>query len=266
VLSIATRSGYVWTVLTKVTRIMLLVVILPSGGLAGSSGHDLDYQKRGDRWEGIVAPKESGNDIELLSAIVDYEEPATAMPDSLAIRFFLSKPSPASLTVRGVRAQPHYWMKVLPPKQWKSGFFNEYRWATAEVIRKLDIANIYDLGAVVSLTQDLEVTDAVDVEVAPVILYGSKLPTSADGYRFTFKPITYEKLTCKIYEENSPQRGAIFSVARPDLRPGVPFDVVWPSSLANEGWYRLELKGVKSFSNQPVDKVVRFFNHKLVNK
>ena len=87
----------------------------------------MEYQSRGDRWEGTIQPKKSGNKIELLSAIVDSQEPSSAIPPSLAIRFYLKDNSPVSVTVRGVRAAENYWMNnVRPPRDWKPGFGNEF--------------------------------------------------------------------------------------------------------------------------------------------
>ena len=57
--------------------ITLVLLILPLSLWADSN---LDYQNRGDRFEGIRSKPVSGYDIELISVLVDYQEPAAQLP------------------------------------------------------------------------------------------------------------------------------------------------------------------------------------------
>ena len=66
--------------------ITLMLLTLPLSLWADSN---LDYQNRGDRFEGIRPKPVSGYDIELISVLVDYQEPATQLPDQLRIAFHL---------------------------------------------------------------------------------------------------------------------------------------------------------------------------------
>jgi len=206
----------------------------------------------------------------LVSAMVEYQESTSVIPEKVAIRFYLKDRVQTSIAVRGVRVSQDYWMnKVRPPKEWQQGFGNEFSWKTGDVIQKLKaVKSIYDLGVVARLGQELEVTDAVEERVAPVIFYYSKLPTTVAGYRFTFKPITYETLRCDFYQEvNGVAEGnSVLSQVYPNVEPGIPFNVEWDSSTATDGWYQLKVTGIKRYSKEPVDKIVHFYHSRRVGR
>ena len=52
---------------------------------------DLQYQKRGDRYEGIKPKPVSGYDIELISVLADYQEllKGDDFPNRVMLRFYL---------------------------------------------------------------------------------------------------------------------------------------------------------------------------------
>jgi hypothetical protein len=66
--------------------ITLMLLMLPLSLWADSN---LDYQNRGDRFEGVRPKPVSGYDIELISVLVDYQEPVTQLPDQLRVAFHL---------------------------------------------------------------------------------------------------------------------------------------------------------------------------------
>jgi hypothetical protein len=251
-----------------IARCILGIAILSA--LEVFAKNDLEYMDRGDRSEGVIQPKTSGNDLELVSSLVDYTEGSSSLPGVLIIRFYMQRPGDAFITVRGVRVAQDYWMnKVHPSRPWRPGFDNEFRWRTDEVLQKLKaVESMYDLGVVVRLGRDVGVTDFVEERVAPAYFYYSQLPSSVVGYRFTFKPITYEVLRCDVFREmNDNAVGpAIFSQVFPSVEPGVPFNIEWKNAAAEDGWYKLVVSGQKKYSKDPVDKVVHFYHVKEVQK
>ena len=67
---------------------------------------DLQYQKRGDRFEGVRAGGVSGYDVELLSARVESSALPATWPDTAAVSFFLPESTPVHLVVRQLRPPP----------------------------------------------------------------------------------------------------------------------------------------------------------------
>ncbi|HWV46853.1 MAG TPA: hypothetical protein VN039_12685 [Nitrospira sp.] len=55
---------------------------------------NLDYQNRGDRFEGVKPKPVSGYDIEVISVLADYREPAERLPDQLRVGFYFAEPDP----------------------------------------------------------------------------------------------------------------------------------------------------------------------------
>ena len=241
----------------------VIVLGLSLGAWCQPIDNDLEYRFRGDRSEGIIQPKKSGNSIELMSALVDYQEESSTIPASLAVRFFLKEPTTASVSVRGLAVAQSYWMNNVHPKtNWKTGFGNEFRWPTSAVIQKLkDLKNMYDLGVLVCLGQSCETTDDLIVTVSPAIFYYSSTPRSISAYRFTFKPISHESLTFTLYQDvNGDAKGApITSQVFSDVDPGVPFNV-FVGAPPHVGWYQLQVIGLKRFSKENVSKTVRFYH------
>jgi hypothetical protein len=229
---------------------------------------DIAYRARGDRSEGTVQPKRSGNKIELMSAVVDYQEESSTIPASLAIRFYLPDNSPVSVSVRGVRVAEDYWMnEVHPKKDWAPGFGNEFRWQTSEVIQKLPAKSMYDFGVVVCLEPRCDTTDNLVMKVAPAVFFYSDFPRSINGYRFTFKPIERENLTLNLYEDlNGDSKGTpIVSQVFSDVPAGVPFDMPFPAPT-REGWYQLKLNGVTRYDKEDVAKTIRFYHAQVRTK
>jgi hypothetical protein len=255
---------------SKGPLLLITILVLAYGLRSQSVESDIAYRARGDRWEGTIQPKRSGNKIELMSAIVDYREESPEMPASLAIGFYLREKSPVSVSVRGVRVAEDYWMNEVRPKQsWAPGFGNEFRWRTSEVIQKLPakIGSMYDLGVIVCLDPSCDTTDNLIMRVAPAVFYHSDFPRSIDGYRFTFKPIERESLTFNLYEDlNGDSKGApILSRVFSDAPAGVPFNVRFDAP-AHQGWYQLKLNGLTRYDKEAVSKTIRFYHAQVPTK
>ena len=82
----------------------------------------LDYQSRGDRYEGVRPKPVSGYDIEVLSVLVDYKDSTNQVPDQLRVKFYLKGQTAVYLTVREQDYRLYYWMdKVKPVRGWEAG-------------------------------------------------------------------------------------------------------------------------------------------------
>jgi len=74
---------------------LLLLAALP---LLAQYDPALQYQNRGNRYEGLKPKPVSGYDIELLSALVDWREPSPAWPQTLHLKFYLPAAEPVFIT------------------------------------------------------------------------------------------------------------------------------------------------------------------------
>ena len=73
---------------------------------------DLQYQQRGDRYEGVKPKPVSGYDIELISVLADYQEPheGEGFPKRVTLRFYLAGDDAVHLTVRELDYRAYYWL------------------------------------------------------------------------------------------------------------------------------------------------------------
>ena len=53
---------------------------------------ELEYQNRGDHYEGIRPKPVSGYDIEVISVLADYKDSTNQVPDQLRVKFYLQGP------------------------------------------------------------------------------------------------------------------------------------------------------------------------------
>lgn len=75
----------------------------------------LTYQNRGTHYEGIKPKPVSGFDIELISVLADYREPATTLPEKLKVQFYLPEDSKVHRTVRELDYRQFYWLDQVTP-------------------------------------------------------------------------------------------------------------------------------------------------------
>jgi len=220
---------------------------------------NLQYQYRGNRYEGIKPKPISGYDIELISARVDYKEQVKQMPKQLRIKFYLKDSIDVHLIVRELDYKHYYWMdKVQPSKSWRHGFDNTFSWPTQDVIQQIAGLKMYDLAVVARLNRP---EPSKVEEIAPVIYYHSHFPKIINGYLFTFKTNGDACLICSIYKDGE-TKALSTSIFRRQ-RGGRPFTIRWNSSNALESTYKLVIKGYFLENNNPIDQIV-YFNHKPI--
>jgi hypothetical protein len=238
--------------------ITLVLLIVPLSLLADSN---LDYQNRGDRFEGIRPKPVAGYDIELISVLVDYQEPATQLPDQLRVAFHLQSQPAVHLTVREQDYRLFYWLdKVKPSKPWQSNAINEFTWPTGAVLRQLDQKlNPYELGVLIRLGRE---TPAKNEEIAPAILYHVHPPEKINGYLFTMKTNGDARLSCKVLRDGTADPLMSRSFRR--IPGGRPFTVRWETGAAQEGQYALVCDGYFLDTNQHLGQTVRFFHRPTV--
>jgi hypothetical protein len=231
---------------------LLLLAALP---LLAQYDPALQYQNRGNRYEGLKPKPVSGYDIELLSALVDWREPSPAWPQTLHLKFYLPVAEPVFITVRQPRPKTtYYWLdKVLPPAAWRPGTFNEFTWPTGPVLRNLSSVTLDDLGVVVRLRQQ---EPSRQERIAPSALFHMQPPPSASGYRFTFKTNGAAHVTCKIYRGDN----EIYKRPENPEKAGSPFTLSWNTQGQPDGEYRIVLSGY--FDDNTILAKEVDFNHR----
>lgn len=236
------------------TWLLLGLLIVPLPLWADPS---LDYQNRGDRFEGVKPKPVSGYDIEVISVLADYQEPAAQLPDQLRVGFYLQSQSPVHLTVREQDYRLYYWLdRVKPAKDWQIRSVNEYTWPTGAVLRQLDPKlSLYELGVLIRLGRD---TPAENEDIAPAILYHAQLPEKLNGYLFTMKTNGDTRLSCKILRGK--EQAELMTQTFRRLPGGRPFTVRWDAKGVQEGQYTLVCNGYFLDTNQPLRQTVRFFH------
>ncbi len=248
-MSAETKRSWRWCGRPVVTVLFFLAV----PGL-GQYDPALQYQERGNRYEGFRAKPVSGYDIELLSALVLGGDPAPGWPEALHLKFYLPAAEPVFITVRQPRPRTaYYWLdRVTPPVPWRPRAFNEFAWPTKPVLRQLTSETPADLGVVVRLRQE---APSKSEAVAPAALFHAQPPTTATGYRFTFKTNGAALVTARIYRDET----IVFQRPQNREKAGSPFTVSWSPQGQPDGEYRIELSGY--FDNStPLAKEVSFYH------
>ena len=237
-----------------------IVILLLVWMTASHADVTLQYQNRGDRYEGIKPKPVSGYDIELISVLVDYQEKVEGMPDQLKVRLFLNEISPVNLVIREVDYKHYYWLdKARPLQPWQLGFSNLFEWPTRDVLQKLGRIKVYELGVVARLGK----AQPSRIErVAPVILYHHRPPGLVEAYLFTFKTSGAARLTCTIYPET--QSKPLFDRTFRRVRGGRPFTFRWDTTGVQSGAYRLVVDGYLLDTSAPLAQTVSFYHQPLV--
>ena len=104
----------------------------------------VQYQQRGNHYEGLRAEPISGS-VRLLSArIVDdaatranAADRSAVWPDNAVLRFFLPSAGDVSIVVRQIRPGSTYYVLDRVASAWSVGRDNEYTWPTDQVLRRL---------------------------------------------------------------------------------------------------------------------------------
>ncbi len=225
---------------------------------------DLQYQQRGDRYEGVKPKPVSGYDIELISVLVDYQEPVETerFPERLSLRFYLEGDDIVHLIVRELDYRAYYWLdKVRPATPWKSGFQNVFTWPTDPVLNQLvPKLDLYDMGALVRLGS---ATSSTVERVAPAVLYYAHPPATIEGYLFTMKTGEDARLMAAILQQETGQTMNVQKFRR--KRAGRPFTIQWNARDALPGSYVLKITGFSLSTNQSINKEVHFFHQPSLN-
>lgn len=223
-------------------------------------GDKLDYQDRGNRWEGIATDSISKSDIELLSALVDYREDWQPLPANCKLQFHLEQTIDVDITVQELRPKHNYKMnQVIPKLAWQKGF-NSYQWPTSEIIAPLQL-KITRLGIIARLQQAAK----SDVEyITPVLLYHSTPPTNVNGYLFAFKVSDCAILNYVIFQAEEVEPITAGKLGRQSV--GEPFVIHWDSSLAKEGFYELIVDGYFLRNDKPIRQSVQFYHKSSFTK
>ena len=235
----------------------LIIPFLVSAPLGVGAENHLAYQDRGSYHEGVKPKPVSGFDIELISVLADYHDPATTLPEELKIRFYLPESTDVYITVRELDYRKFYWLdQVKPSIPWTAGFNNIFAWKTGPVLRDLDEnLNIDDLGVLARLEQS---TPASDEHIAPVIFYHSSPPSTVEGYVFTLKPNGRALVKCEVYFQGG--KSPLWSRTFRRKPAGQPFSVKWDASQAPEGPYQFFATGYFLDTNQPINQTINFYH------
>jgi hypothetical protein len=249
---------------------VLALVLVFLGGLPSLlwAQLDLQYQLRSQEqsgsWKEGVKPKPvSGGNVELISVLADYQEPAASgkFPHSVNLQFYLDDPHEVFLTVRELDYRTYYWLdKVQPARSWKKGFQNVFAWPTDLVLQQLTPKlDLYDLGALIRL--DAESTSSIE-RVAPGVLYHHDAPSKIDGYLFTLKTGEDARLTASIRREATGKEVETQTFRR--KRAGRPFTIHWDAKDAEPGLYKLDITGFSLSTNQTFSKEIHFFHQPVL--
>lgn len=220
-------------------------------------GDSLEYQARGDRWEGIKPRPVSGSDIRLLSALVDYTEPYSEFPSKNKILFYLDKKAELDLTVRELLPKKFYLLDRIKEKEtWQQGF-NTYEWSTETVLKPLNLVP-EQLGVVAQFIQVNEQNNQATDSIVPVILYHSDYPQKINSYRFAFKVGNNANLNYAIYADDN--ETPLLEDKLGKKMGGEPFVITWDCSHAMAGNYELVVDGYMLRNNTPIYQSIKFYH------
>ena len=237
----------------------LVVALMPA-----LAQQDIQYQRRGNRNEGIRPKPVSGYDVELLSALVDTREDMSRLDAMLGFRFYLNEPVAVHPLVRDLEFKHYYALdNVQPATPWQVGRVNVFEWPTGVVLARLGAFKPSDLGIIVRLGK---ATASVDEHVAPAVFYQSRPPARATCYLFTFTLREDGAVTAKVFREG--QDTEVFSQRIARQLGGRPFVVKWDLAKGevSEGRYRMVLSGYFLGNNKPIQQTVRFYHQADIDK
>lgn len=237
---------------------LLTVVLLALSALGARSWAqtDLEYQDRGNWYEGRKAKPVSNLNVELLSARVQHGEDLSRLGEQLGLRFFLKEAADVHIFVREVEYRHYYWLdRIRPAMPWKPGYDNVFEWPARKVMGHLRDFSPANLGVVVRLGK---ATPSVVEKVSPAVLYQNAMPSRVAGYLFTFRLNDDARVTATFYGEGSDE--VLHRLVLPRQAGGRAFTVRWdlPQEGVPEGSYKLVLGGYFLDTNKPVAQTVSF--------
>ncbi|MGH9218465.1 MAG: hypothetical protein ACRD1W_04150 [Vicinamibacterales bacterium] len=214
----------------------------------------IQFQNRGDRYEGIRTIPVGGFDLELLSARIDQApQPNPSWGENVALRFYLPEKQEVFITVRQLRSRSTYYWLDRVQAAWQPAAMNEYSWSTGPVLRRLPDVRLEDLGTTVRVGRDDPL--ARTQRVLPAVVFTQHQASLVRAYRFALKTNGRARVTAVVYAGNEEL------YRRPDNweQAGSPFTIVWHAGRAKEAWYRLVLTGYFD-NNTPLDKEILFYH------
>jgi hypothetical protein len=244
----------------------LLVLLSVSGAVAQPP--NLVYQSRGKYREGIRTTLSTGPTLDLIAALVDYQDMQllSALPQVFGARFYLPDGRPASLVIREIKPRYFYWLGDLSAPTWQTGKANDFVWPTDKVVRFLNWDHsgplrLTDLGAIVRIGN--QTPSGLEV-VAPVALYQMRAPDMVDGYRFVFLPNQQMRLQFQIFRAED--SNALETQPAVRILANAPHAVTWKAGRLSAGWYRLVGSGYAVSDNARVNAEVRFYHSSRLGK
>lgn len=217
---------------------------------------ELEYQRRGNYNEGVRGKTVGGEDLVLISAMVDYQEPVKKLPDKLQVQFYLEKPDAVDIRVREIEQKYFYWLDTVnPTKPWIKGAHNHFAWDTASVLQVLNSRmNMYALGIVIKLTPNRRAD--IDYQVAPPVFFSQTLPSRIAAYRFDLKP--GENALLNISIDQGTGTDPVYSTRIRRAVGGRPVPIIWNVDQADPGFYRLVVDGYFLSSNALILRRIGF--------
>lgn len=259
------RPGRVSRGAFEAPRIFLILTVsillsIATGAIASQIyDRNLDYQRRGDHFEGLRTRPVAGS-VRLISArVLEASQPTRSTWGSRAsIRFFLPSSGDVELAVRPLRSGAVYYLLDRVSATWRIGRVNSYSWDTAPVLRHLSI-HPSDLGVVVNLNSS---ADRDSERVLPVVMFGDPVGKGRKSYRFSLKSDARVRVNAKIYKVGA--RLALYQRPANTEEPGSPFTIQWRAPISTtEGWYRLILNGAAEDGTK-VDKEIIFYHRPVL--
>jgi hypothetical protein len=238
-------------------KYLFLIYILLLSVVQLSFAGNKNYRARGvpvDRYEGIKSSPVSGVDIELLSALINYRDKQKTVPPYYKLKFYLPKSTKLKFVVRELSPYYFYWLDKVKDNYWWKRGFNNYKWPTKELIKPLRL-KLPKLGVVIRLAGKSK-----EEQIVPAAFYHSVSPkqVAIEGYLFYFRVRYKAKLKYLIYKgtDNIP----LVKGKKRKRRRDKPFSIVWNSTQAKEGMYKLVISGIFLKNNKPIHKVVKFYH------
>lgn len=226
---------------------------------------DIQYGSRGFYKEGVRNAASTAGNLYLLAALIDYDEPYAKLPPNFRASFYLpagaTQGQPVYLTIREQRLTYFYWLDdVQPPGGWQPGRINRFEWPTDKVVRHLTDRKEgpLSLGKLAAAAR-LGRRNPGNIErVAPVALYHSRPPQSAEGYRFVFLPDRKMRLTLQLFREGS--ASPLDTQRFPSVPAALPKEFRFPATGWPDGSYRLTVTGYAE--DGPVNVEVHFYHRR----
>lgn len=245
----------------------VFLAALGVAALAAFQSANTQYGSRGFYKEGVRRePSTGAGNLYLLSALIDYDEPYPNLPANFRASFYLpanaGKDGPVYLTIREQSLAYYYWLDdVQPPGGWQPGRINRFEWPTEKVVRHLNYRKEdgpLSLGKLAAAARLGRKTPGNIERVAPVALYHSRPPQSAEGYRFVFRPDRKMRLTLQVFQEGS---AAPLDTQRfPSVPAELPKEFRFTAKGWPDGWHRLTVTGYAEDGQVNVD--VHFYHRR----